>query len=556
MGTGTEKDTIKKLVIYIPPLVQFVATLILLSVVCVSSGELPPGEMAKQWWWIARTGLFYAVCMWISVIFYPKHTQTRLPNYADIVAWALIFLGGWEAILGLRQIYGFTHSNHSLFALTGTFYNPGPYSGYLAMIFPVCLNEYLKLKKKVANSPFAKIGHYMALAVLMLILCVLPAGMSRSSWLAAAVSGLFVTWYQNNWGDALKQIWKKSRRKVILWGSTCGICLLIGLALLFYLKKDSANGRLFMWKISLNAISERPFSGHGFNGFAHAYGRAQEEYFANGDYAQWEEHVAGSPEYAFNEYLQIAIEWGVPALLLSLIIICLCLWRGIRLNRIGICGAILSLAVFSFSSYPLQIPVFIITLVLLLFASISGVKRRWLMIFSLGIALWSLFLLQTDDYDESKTWTRVRMLYHAGAYESAKKDYSSLYPKLKNRAEFMFEYGRCLHKLGEYDDSNHILQEASLLTPDPMVFNVMGQNYQMKGEYAKAEELFMRSVHRLPGRIYPYYLLVKLYSEPDFRQQDKLELAANMVMTKEPKVQSTAIKEMREEVKRIVNTGF
>ncbi len=26
------------------------------------------------------------------------------------------------------------------------FYNPGPYSGYLAMIFPLCLNEWLELK--------------------------------------------------------------------------------------------------------------------------------------------------------------------------------------------------------------------------------------------------------------------------------------------------------------------------------------------------------------------------------------------------------------------------
>jgi hypothetical protein len=28
--------------------------------------------------------------------------------------------------------------NHPLFAVTGSFFNPGPYSGYLAMVFPLC----------------------------------------------------------------------------------------------------------------------------------------------------------------------------------------------------------------------------------------------------------------------------------------------------------------------------------------------------------------------------------------------------------------------------------
>jgi hypothetical protein len=62
--------------------------------------------------------------------------------------------------------------------------------------------------------------------------------------------------------------------------------------------------------------------------------------------------------------------------------------------------------------------------------------------------------------------------------------------------------------------------------------------------------------HRVPNRIYPYYLLVKLYAEhPDVFPKEKLEWAARMVMEKEPKVESTAIREMREEVKRIIKAG-
>jgi len=52
--------------------------------------------------------------------------------------------------------------------------------------------------------------------------------------------------------------------------------------------------------------------------------------------------------------------------------------------------------------------------------------------------------------------------------------------------------------------------------------------------------------------LYPYYLLAKLYAEPEFYQVDKLRAAASVVLAKKPKVESTAILEMREEVKKII----
>ena len=45
-----------------------------------------------------------------------------------------VFTGLVEAVWGLRQLYGFTPSYHNLFKLTGSFFNSGPYSGYLAVV--------------------------------------------------------------------------------------------------------------------------------------------------------------------------------------------------------------------------------------------------------------------------------------------------------------------------------------------------------------------------------------------------------------------------------------
>lgn len=551
MESFYEAHTMKRILPYIPISLQFIATLAWLSVVCVTSPNLPAGEQAKHWWWLAHTGAIYMVCMWLSLLFLPKDKAKQLPDYAHIVSWVLILLGGWQAIVGLRQLYGFAYSNHSLFSLTGTFYNPGPYSGYLALVFPLCLHEYYRLKAKAASSLLHKAGHYLAGIALLTIVCVLPAGMSRSAWLAAGTSGLFATWWHYDWGNKLTKAWQTNQQKILRRGVIVAISMCIGMAAVFYLKKDSANGRLFMWKISLKAIAEQPLTGYGYGGFPSAYGTAQEAYFAQHEYAAWEEHVAGTPEYAFNEYLQIAIEWGVPVLLLCLGIMGYCVWQGIKTRRIGVCGAVLSLAIFSFSSYPLQLPVFVVTLITLLFACAVGKKRVWVLLFALGVGLSSLYLWNHNEYENCKKWTRASMLYRTGAYSVAEKEYAALYPALHHRAAFMFEYAHCLHKLEAYDASNTIFEETALLTCDPMVLNVMGKNYQMQGQYEEAERHIQRAIHRLPGRIYPYYLLAKLYAEPDYLHLDKFEQMAEMVMSKEPKVQSTAIREMREEIKRI-----
>ena len=122
---------------------------------------------------------------------------------------------------------------------------------------------------------------------------------------------------------------------------------------------------------------------------------------------------------------------------------------------------------------------------------------------------------------------------------------------IRSWTEFLFEYGHSLYKSGRYDLSNSFLEQAALYSTDPMILNIIGKNYQEMQYYEKAETYYWASVHRLPGRIYPYYLLAKLYAEPGYRNREKFEKMQRIVLTKEPKVYSTAIREMRSEVEKI-----
>ncbi|WP_303006672.1 O-antigen ligase family protein [Bacteroides congonensis] len=538
--------TVKKCIADVVALLGVAA--ILSVVTFATSGDIPVGEMAYQRLWLGRMAFVFVVCSLPSLCLNGKQ---RL-SFSSIVTWVLIVLGGIEVVWGLRQIYGLAVSNHSLYALTGSFYNPGPYSGYLSMIFPLCLHEWLNLKERTERTWAEQGKYYVALGVMLLILCVLPAGMSRSAWIAAAISGTWVYGMHASWGSKLKEFGRKYKKRVVLACIVGGsILVMIGYAL-FQLKATSANGRLFMWKVSTLAIAESPVIGHGTGNFVSAYGRAQEDYFANGEYSEIEELVAGSPEYAFNEYLQVAVEYGIPFLLVVSLVIGFCLWKGSSEGRIGLCGSVISVLVFAFSSYPMQIPGFAVTFYFLLAACVIGRSKIILLFFMSMMVLLGAYYWKNNQYDACKSWHRGKMLYNIGAYRSAKEDYEKLYPELTNRGAFLFEYGYSLHKLKEYDNSTRILEEAMTHSNDPMILNIIGKNYQASGDYEKAEEYLIRSTHRLPGRIYPYYLLAKLYAEPKYRQPEKLKYAAEIVLTKEPKVQSTAVREMREEVKKLL----
>ena len=164
-------------------------------------------------------------------------------------------------------------------------------------------------------------------------------------------------------------------------------------------------------------------------------------------------------------------------------------------------------------------------------------------------------IVKTNLYEVCCDWSQCRMLCDAHAYSEANAEYKRLYPFLKDRSHFLFEYGRYLHKQKEYCASIAILKEAAEISCDPMILNIIGKNYHLLEEYEEAEKWFIRSTYRLPGRIYPYYLLAQLYAEPAFYQPEKLNYMANIVLTKEPKIHSVAIEEMRMEIRKLLKNN-
>lgn len=537
----------------IPWLVGILLTGLVCVTVLVTDGSLPSDLQGTQWVWLSVV-MTVVLPLWLAG--YIVNPQRTVRIVSESVQWVLMGFGAMEALHGLGQIAGIYPSNHSLFVLTGTFYNPGPYSGYLAAVLPIALHRMLVSNGKKDRLSVAQ--YYFSMCVLLLICCVLPVGMSRAAWFASLISCGYVV--LRVYRVKVKSFVSKHRYAV------SGV-LIVGALLAssaYFMKRDSADGRLLIWKITSQAIASSPCGEENGRTFSAIYGDAQERYFTNCEYSESEAWVAGTPDFAFNEYLQIAVEYGVwVSILLVTVLLVLSMIAGGRKQLAGIDGCLVSLMVFACFSYPLHIPaivsVWLLTLMVLCGEGLVMIKRKrnavavLLPVVVAGLtASMDMYGIYSERTRAVREWMPVRVLYHSGAFNAAAEEYGKLYDKMSWNKDFCFEYGRALYKARSYGKAEEVLLKAMEVSGDPMILNMLGRNAQESGEYGKAEKYLLRSTRRLPERVYPHYLLVKLYAEPEYFDRIKLIREAECVLNAEPKVNSTAIREMRQEVKKIL----
>lgn len=469
------------------------------------------------------------------------------------IFYGIALVGGIQAVWGIFQLYDVVDSYHNIYAVTGSFYNPGPYTGYLAFIFPLCLWQLLTARKVEA---------YVWATFSALLFCMIPAGLSRSAWLALIVSSLFVIAVRYQWKDKIKNYSKFHFKKTFLFTALSLIVSTFVVILLFMMRSGSAYGRLFIWKNTFAAIFKNPFFGYGPGSFPGVYGQEQSDYFARGDYAGWEELVAGSPEYAFNEYLQMLVEGGGILLFLYCGFIYFTFRAGYRKGYYGLCAGLVSFYIFSFSAYPLQVLPFGVVVILFSSMCVSSCgttqhvstlkKTRMWFIGAFLLLTSSLCIYRLKDTDAYKDkLLHAYALYSNGAYQNAFSAYHLVYEKIYHNPKLLLRYARMLTKQGQYQDAIKVLERARKVCNDVAVLNATASCYQHIGDYKQAEVFFRKSVNQLPIRIYPYYMLAKLYADSAYYNRKQMEEMITIVMNKEPKVHSKAVVEMKEEIRKL-----
>lgn len=491
----------------------------------------------------------------------------------------LIAIGCRESIYGLLQLYGFSQSYHELYKITGHFFNPGPFSGFVAFTVPLAVYyttfcwkdaqirlrviSALLIQKKLTwldkiKSTIWSRGNISLLVVglsllnLTTALLVIPAAMSRSAWLAiiAGVAVVLVVRHKLS-NKAISFFHRNKKQSVLMLIGAIGIAIVF-FAGIYNLKRESADGRLFLWQISVRALSKVPVFGAGLGNFAGVYGEEQYRYFSQG-IDQETIMKAGSPVYAFNEFIQIGVEQGLIGLALFLCVVIIAIRSCIKdKGKIGVLGAIVAILVFSFTSYPFSIlPICIFFIALIALANNdqkkSKTRKIFLVIFLITIFVFNLRFLHTTTSLKNAyaAWGRLSLInVSKGINEHICGNYADIENWLLRYPGYLYSYGNALSKIENYRQSNELLHKGLSISCDPKFCILIGSNYQMMGQFDKAEAYYIRAYYTLPNRLYPLYLLTKLYHETG--QEDKARTMAKKLLAQKPKVMSTAVKEMKD----------
>lgn len=532
-----------------------VAALAVLALTAVCLGRRLP-----RLHWADGVALFWWVCVSLNYVFVSPYPAAEAYGKAMALGVAYVALrlvipfcgraftrlwwvglcaaGGYELWTGFMQLAGREASRHHLFDVTGTFFNPGPYAIFVAVVLAVSVAWWYRHGEAFAGrGRWSRAGACSVAAVAVFCFPVLVATWSRAAWVAVAVAAACLLW--------------KAHRRMVLWGMGVAVCA--GVAA-YFLKQGSADGRLLMTMVAGRAWAGEWLCGHGLGGYAQAYGAAQEAFFAARPGSPLSV-VAGSPEYAFNGVLGVGVEQGVlgavPALVLGL-------WSLAVLCRRGEVSAYgwLVLLVSSLFSYPfalwpfLSLAVAWVALAASLEAGAAEVrwwKRTavWPVVAAGGLCVWHLSACTARRVEAYEEFRRVRGIQDVAFLE----DYRKKYEDLKAYPDFLFTFGTALREAGRYNESNAMLRQGTRVSCDPVFYTLMGNNYRDLGAVAEAESAYRKAFGMLPGRMYPLYRLMKLYEAEG--QMRKAEEMARQIIAFRPKVDSPAVREMKNEAKKL-----
>lgn len=452
------------------------------------------------------------------------------------------FLALALSLWGLSQFIGLRPSFNVSFSVTGPFDNPAGISASLVILWPFSLYCCRHLGKR---------GRLFSIISACLIVTVIVLSQARTAILATAI--IFILFLIR----LLKE--RNVRFSLIHYTAISLTCLLL-FAGLFFMKKDSASGRLLIWQCSARLISEKPVSGYGRNGFTANYMNEQASYFAKRPDSKYV-MLADNIRHPFNEFLKWTVNYGVAGLWLTLPLIIIPLWVSRKMDSPALFFirlSLLSIGICALFSYPFNYPFIRLMAIMLLAFTLADNPQNSIMIpngyLSKGVAvLFSTGLLYTSIYQAyyEREWHKIAYRSLRGETLQMLPRYKSLYTRLRHNDLFLYNYAAELNMVRKYDESLKIALECEKLWTDYDLLMLMAENCLQLQQYSEAENYLNRATTMCPVKFMPLYQLTELYLETG--QKEKAQSLAREILDKPVKIPSPIINSIKNKMMKLLN---
>ena len=327
----------------------------------------------------------------------------------------------------------------------------------------------------------------------------------------------------------------------------------------YWLKKDSADGRLLIWRCGLEMVKDAPWTGHGIGSFEAKYMDYQADYFKEYGSQNRYAMLADNVKQPFNEYLGVLINFGIVGLALLLGIVgalVYCYRQNPTQEKKIALYALLSIGVFSFFSYPFTYPfTWMVTSLAVLMLTADYLKRikigTWGRNIMYSAVLMGFFLGQVRlgaRTQSERSWQEASVLALCHSYDEALPYYVSLKHRFEDNPYFLYNYAAVFTESKEYEKALKVALECRKYWADYDLELLLGDIYREKKDYKQAEEYYMSASYMCPSRFLPLYQLYELYK--CIGNTEKASELAKILLEKPAKVNSALIKRIRYMVKK------
>lgn len=506
----------------------------------LASPAFVDSETTPKWYCVLFGGIAFVLAYIISSFFVRNTTEdTDRMLFCFYVVIALVCTA--QAFYGIFQYAGFLPASKG-FRVTGSFDNPAGFAAGLCTGFPFLL-VFLAYKKV-----WIKI---LVVAAGLILIVAVALSASRAGILSLFTVGMLALFYKFR---------IKTNRKILVF-----VALLISLSGLYFLKKDSADGRILIWCCTWEMMQDKPLLGHGTEGFKANYMDYQAGYFEKYPDSKFL-MLADNVKHPFNEYWLLLTNYGMAGFGLFCLFVWF-LWKSYRRNQnkslfirsSGWC--LLSVAVFALFSYPSRYP---FTWVMVIMSTIVVIREAGYKVkappacaFSFRIMLIPLLITFAAatyiDMSAEIRWSKTARKSMLGQTRQMLSEYESLYPYMKRKPLFLYNYAAELNYIGRYHESSAILAECAATFNDYDVQLLFADNYHQTGKYPEAEQHYQRASYMCPNRFMPLYHLAKLYAET--KRPKEAMTVAKRIMEKEIKIPSGSIYNIKKEMEELINNN-
>ena len=440
--------------------------------------------------WIQPVSL--SVWRWVDVAsLLAFYVFVRQSSSKDIrVLLACVLAGGVIQCLYVgMQGMGLLPSLHIAFPMTGSFLNPAPLAGYLAVL--ACMGMVGLFCKDGFQGNLRTVAWVSLLLFIPFILLL----NSRAAWSALLVVAVGILYGR-----------LKMKRKGFY-----AVCIVIALALSLYglyrMREVSADGRLFIWKNTCEMIKDHPLTGVGIDRFKAEFPAYQAQYHSQLT-EEVEKYYDGNTFWVFNEYLHALAETGCLLPLLSLLPLGM-VWRykDVSTETRMAAGGLGCLLVFGFFSYPFSI--LTLKVLAVLFLGIIGRESRVVCSWNVSNSLQSV-VGGTAVVCVAFTVYGLMVVSKLSSYAHTDERYAYWF---RDNVSFVRHLCQETLERGDTVQAVRILTDAIGRIPVAGFYQHRSELYTETGDYqqAEADYKFLRNLS--PTALEPVLKLARLYRD-------------------------------------------